>query len=234
MKPTTAYQFIILAVVLLLTQYRCTTCSSSKSFSDNEKTLTADTNRVLMDDVLSEKLQQNCSLWLNSWEKGLKTDSFMLVSNYTLPLSTDWEEFDISEKDFSDYWDKIYYSPNGSYALDLYSYSLIIDKKGAEIHAELDVDIQIYVIDIAHHQRLPILFLGPSASIDDGYWLSDSNVVLVGWDRCVDCPEEAYRPNVCKVNVFTGETFEYQYNATFSQYNKDFLKQKFPEIIFDF
>ena len=73
-----------------------------------------------------------------------------------------------------------------------------------------------------------------SPTIDDGYWLSDSSVVLVGWERCVDCPEEAYRPNVRKINVFTGETAEYQYDAAFSHYNKDFLKQKFPAIIFDF
>ena len=146
----------------------------------------------------------------------------------------DWEKFDISDKCFSDYQDKICYSPNGSYALDLYSYNLLLNKKGAKLYAVLDADIQIYVMDIAHHQRLPVLFLGPSASIDDGYWLSDSNVVLVGWERCVDCPEEAYRPNVCKINVFTGETAEYQYDAAFPHYNKDFLKQKFPAIIFDF
>ena len=232
MKPVVTYQFIIL-VILSLTQYSCSTCSSSKSFSDSEKTLTEDTNRVMMDAVLSEKLQQNCSVWFNSWERGLKTDSFALVSSYTSPLSTDWEEFDISGKDFSDYRDKIYYSPNSSYALDLYSYNLILNKKGAEIHAELDVDIQIYVIDIAHHQRYPILFLGPSSSIDDGCWLSDSTVVLVGWEMCLDCPEDAYRPVVRKVNVFTGETVEYQYNAAFPHYNMGFLKQKFPKIIFD-
>ena len=232
MKSLVTYQFIIL-IVLSLTQYRCSTCSSSKSFSDSEKTLTEDTNRVMMDAALSEKLQQNCGLWLNSWGRGLETDSFALVRGYTSPLSTDWEEFDISGKDFSDYRDKIYYSPNGSYALDLYSYSLILNKKGAEIHAVVDADIQVYLIDIPHHQRRPVLFLGPTASIDDGCWLSDSIVVLVGWERCYDCPEEAYRPNVCKVNVFTGETVEYQYDAAFSHHNSGFLKQKFPDIIFD-
>ena len=189
---------------------------------------------VVIDDSLSESLHRHCSLWLNSWEEELKTDSFTLVRSDTLPLSNDWEKFDISDKCFSDYQDKIYYSPNGSYALDLYSYNLTLNKKGAKLYAVLDADIQIYVIDIAHYQRLPILFLGPSASIDDGYWLSDSNVVLVGWKRCVDCPEEAYRPNVRKINVFTGETAEYQYYAAFPHYNKDFLKQKFPAIIFDF
>ena len=189
---------------------------------------------AVMDDSVSETLCQQCGLWLNSWERELKTDSFTLVRSYTSPLTTNWEKFDISDKCFSDYQDKIYYSPNGSYALDLYSYNLTLNKKGTKTYAELDVDIQIYVIDIDHHQRLPILFLGPSASIDDGYWLSDSNVVLVGWERCIDCPEEAYRPNVCKINVFTGETAEYQYDAAFPHYNKDFLKQKFPNIIFDF
>ena len=233
MNPAVVYQFIILVVVLLLTQYRCTTCSSTKSFSDSEKTLTEDTSRVMIDGALSEKLLQNCSLWLNSWERGLKTDSFALVRSYTSSLSTDWEKFDISEKYFSDYRDKIYYSPNGSYAVDLYSYNLILNKKGAIIHAELDADIQIYLIDISHHQRRPVFFLGPSSSIDDGCWLSDSTVVLVGWERCFDCPEEAYRPNVRKVDVFTGDTDEYQYTAAFSQHNKDFLKQKFPDVVFD-
>lgn len=189
---------------------------------------------IIMDDSLSETLRQHCNLWLNSWERELKTDSFALVRSYISSLSTDWEKFDISEKYFSDYRDKIYYSPNGFYALDLYSYNLILNKKGAKTHAVLDADIQIYVIDIAHHQRLPILFFGPSASIDDGYWLSDSTVVLVGWERCFNCPEEAYTPVVSKVNVFTGKTVEYYYKSVFSHYNKDYLKQKFPKIIFDF
>ena len=141
---------------------------------------------AVMDDSLSETLRQHCNLWLNSWERELKTDSFTLTRSYTAPQSTDWENFDVSDKCFSDYQDKIYYSPNGSYALDLYSYNLTLNKKGAKTHAALDADIQIYVIDIAHHQRLPILFLGPSASIDDGYWLSDSTVILVGWESCDD------------------------------------------------
>jgi hypothetical protein len=38
---------------------------------------------------------------------------------------------------------------------------------------------------------------------------------------------------VRKVDVFTGETDEYQYTAAFSQHNKDFLKQKFPDVVFD-
>ncbi len=224
-------QYIPFIFLLLLFPY-CSTPTSSTL--ENNQTSQTNSEIAVMDDSLSESLCHNCGLWLNSWERGLKTDSFALVRSYISTLSTEWEEFNISEKDFSDYRDKIYYSPNGSYALDLYSYNLILNKNGAKIHAVLDADIQIYVINIAHHQRVSILFFGPSASIDDGYWLSDSTVVLVGWERCFDCPEEAYRPNVCKVNVFTGETFEYQYNATFSQYNKDFLKQKFPEIIFDF
>ena len=237
-------QYIPFIFLLLLFPY-CSTPTSSTlennqaspsaiSIQNKDQTCQTFSEIAVMDDSLSESLCHNCGLWLNSWERGLKTDSFALVRSYISTLSTEWEEFNISEKDFSDYRDKIYYSPNGSYALDLYSYNLILNKNGAKIHAVLDADIQIYVINIAHHQRVSILFFGPSASIDDGYWLSDSTVVLVGWERCFDCPEEAYRPNVCKVNVFTGETFEYQYNATFSQYNKDFLKQKFPEIIFDF
>lgn len=189
---------------------------------------------AVMGDSLSSTLRQHCSLWLNSWERELKADSFTLVRSYTSSLSTGWEEFDISEKYFSDYRDKISYSPTGSYALDLYSYNLILSKKGAKTYAELDADIQIYVIDVARHQRLPIFFLGPTASIDDGYWLSNSTVVLAGWERCFDCPEEAYRPNMYKVNVFTGETVKYDYSTTFSQYNKDYLKQKFPKVIFDF
>ena len=224
-------QYIIPFIFLLLLFPYCSTPTSSTL----EKNQTSQTysETVGMDDSLSESLRHNCSLWLNSWEKGLETDSFALVRSYTASLSTDWEEFDISGKDFSDYRDKIYYSPNGSYALDLYSYNLILNKKGAETHAVVDADIQVYLIDIPHHQRRPVLFLGPTASIDDGCWLSDSTVVLVGWERCFKCPEEAYTPIVSIVNVFTGKTVEYQYNAAFSHYNGDFLKQKFPKIIID-
>ena len=227
-------QLFIPFLFMMLMSSHCSTPPSTSSSIENNQTSQTYSEIAVMDDSLQETLHQHCSLWLNSWERELKTDSFALVRSYKSSLSTDWEKFDISEKYFSDYRDKIYYSPNGFYALDLYSYNLILNKKGAKTHAVLDTDIQIYVIDIAHHQRLPVLFLGPSASIDDGYWLSDSTVVLVGWERCFDCPGEEYRPDVCKVNVFTGETVKYNYIATFSHYNKDFMKQKFPKIIFDF
>ncbi len=240
-------QFFIPFIFLMLMCFKCSTHTSTSSLFENDQTSQSATsvptnNQIsqtyseitVMDDSLSSTIQQHCSLWLNSWGRELKTDSFAYVRSYTSSLSTDWEKFDISDQHFSDYQDKVYYSPNGSYALDLYSYNLILNRKDAKIYAELDADIQIYVIDIPHHQRLPILFLGPSESINDGYWLSDSIVVLVGWERCFDCTEETYRPNVCKFDVFTGEIVEYHYNATFSHCNNNFLKQKFPKIIFDF
>lgn len=238
--------FVPLLFLMLICCHCSTPTSTSSSFENdqafqsittvptNDQTSQMNSGITVMDDSLSSTLHQNCRLWLNSWGNELKTDSFVFVSSYTLHPSTDWEKFDISGENFSDYQDKIYFSPNGTYALDMYSYNLILNKKESEIYAELDADIQIYVIDIPHHQRLPILFLGPSASVNDGYWISDSTVVLVGWERCFDCHEEAYRPEVCKVNVFTGEAVKYQYNAVFSHYNRDFLKRKFPKIIFDF
>lgn len=239
-------QLVIPILLLMLLCFHCSAPTSTSSMfereqssqsatstSTNDQTKQTFSEFAVMDDSLSRTLRQHCSLWLNSWERSLRTDSFAFVRNYTSPLPANWEKFDISDQHFSDYRDKIYYSPNGSYALDLYSYNLIINRKNDKIYAELDLDIQVYVIDIPRHQRHPILFVGPSESIDDGYWLSDSTVVLVGWEMCYDCPKEAYIPVVRKVNVFTGETVEYDYNVAFPHYNSGFLQQKFPEIIFD-
>ena len=181
-----------------------------------------------------KKIILNCNLWLNSWDGGLMLDSFVFADSYTLPLLTWWEKFDVLDDTPFLYHDMLYYSPNGLNALDLYSSHIILSKHNKMIHAILDVDAKVYLIDTRHKQRMTILQCGSLESIDDGFWLSDSMAVFVGSETFLDNGNQTYRPYILLVNVFNRSASEFQYNKVFSNTNENFLKQKFPWISFDY
>lgn len=221
-------------IILLLMQHQCSSFSSANLSSNSNLSIELDTNAIALDDSVSNAMLLNCNLWLNSWKGGLMLDSFVFADSYTLPLLTWWEKFDVLDDTLFLYHDMLYYSPNGLNALDLYSSHIILSKHNKMIHAILDVDAKVYLIDTRHKQRMTILQCGSLESIDDGFWLSDSMAVFVGSETFLDNGNQTYRPYILLVNVFNRSASEFQYDNVFSNTNENFLKQKFPWISFDY
>lgn len=215
--------------------HQCSSYSSDNLSPKSKHSTEVETSAILLDDSLSNAMLLNSNLWLNSWDGGLMLDSFVFAGSFTLPPLTWWENFDISEDtSFLLYHDMLCYSPNGLYALDLYSSHILLSEYNKMKHATLDVDIKVHLLDTQHKKRMLILQCGSLESVDDGFWLSDSMVVFVGFETFLDNGNQTFQPYLLLVNVFNRGASEFRYNKVFSNTNEEFLRQKFPAIYFDY
>ena len=226
-------KYFIPMILLLLMQHQCSTSSSSKLSSENEQLMQGGKKTVIVEDSLSNALFLNCTTWINSWEKNLTTDSFVFVKKFMLPSISWWEDFDILEESNALYCDMLCHSPNGMWVLDLYSSQIELSKDNSKIHGTMDVDTEVYLIDVKRKQKMPIFQCGSLESVDDGFWLSDSVTIIVGSTTCLENGSQTYQPYMLMINVFTGNASEFKYTKKFPHPNMNFLKQKFPKIIFD-
>ena len=74
------------------------------------------------------------------------------------------------------------YSPDKKKALDLGSYGTVItkDKKGQTKIEPGEPDVEVAVIDLQSKKRRRIFFSGPGSSVEKGFWMNDSTIVLAG------------------------------------------------------
>ncbi len=74
------------------------------------------------------------------------------------------------------------YSPDQKKVLDLGSYGTMVsrNKKGETKIASGEPDSEVAVIDLETNKRRRIFYSGPGTTIDHGFWLNDSTLVLAG------------------------------------------------------
>ncbi|MBO9562182.1 MAG: hypothetical protein J7621_05380 [Niastella sp.] len=102
----------------------------------------------------------------SSWE-----DSSLLVS----PFKPD-------KNFFASYGPFLKYSPDKSMFIDLDSYNIDIqkDSKGRFTGNEIGPDFEVSLVNLKDSTRTRLVFLGPGGSIEDGLWLDDNTLVLMG------------------------------------------------------
>jgi hypothetical protein len=80
------------------------------------------------------------------------------------------------------YGDFLKYSPDSTKFIDLDSYNLAIstNKSGKRIAEDMGPDTEVSLVNLEDSTKTRLVFLGPGASIEDGSWLDNENIVLVG------------------------------------------------------
>lgn len=83
---------------------------------------------------------------------------------------------------FEAYGKFLKYSPDSTKFIDLDSYNIDIekDKQGRWVGRGLGPDTEISMIDLESKQKKRMVFVGPSGSIEEGAWLDNETLVLVG------------------------------------------------------
>jgi hypothetical protein len=83
---------------------------------------------------------------------------------------------------YASYGPFLKYSPDSSMFIDLDSYNIEIrkDSKGRYIGSELGPDCEVSLVDIEGGKKTRLVFLGPGGSIEDGIWLDNQTLVLMG------------------------------------------------------
>lgn len=72
------------------------------------------------------------------------------------------------------------FSPDSSQFIDLYSYGLMLEKKGKKIIASGEVDQSVTLCNLKTKEWKRIAFFGPSANMEEAVWVSPTKFVLAG------------------------------------------------------
>jgi hypothetical protein len=141
-------------------------------------------------------------------------------------MTDSWQDDSLTVVDFkpaANYFDTyktlLKYSPDSTRFLDLDSYNIAIDKdkNGRLSGNESGPDTEISMVNVRSNKKTRLLFSGPGSSVEDGSWIDNDNVVLMGFQETAPAsnaaPAQASGSNTGgKVPVI------WRYNLTTSTY----------------
>ena len=180
MKP-----FIALAGLIFL--MACTSNSNQSANSDSSAIAPQDTlttySPVDSSTEFLDTFSSNLQPWLEQTTRNaqVRLKDFKYAENWVDDsLVVTKQNF---EKDFLKAYESVLvYSPDEKKVLDLGSYGSISSKSktGKTRVQQGGPDTEVAVIDINSKKRRRIFFSGPGNSVEKGFWMNDSTVVLAG------------------------------------------------------
>jgi len=124
----------------------------------------------------------NLQPWLQkTTRQTLRLDNFKYADN----LVQDFPRIttaNLTPDFYKTYKSVLIYSPDSSKVLDLGSYGAMVTKnaEGKTTLVQGEPDSEIAVLDRVTRKRRQLLWFGPTTSVEHGFWLNDSTVLLAG------------------------------------------------------
>lgn len=112
------------------------------------------------------------------------------------------------------YYPYFIYNTDSSYALDLYSYNVLLVKKGGKTIGKAGgPDMEVGLVDLKNHNRRRVYFGGPSSALLDGKWVDRNHFLLLTGEVING---EAFEPTILKYTLPLHTRVHYLYSDTIS------------------
>ena len=221
------YLFQILILLLLIS------CSSKSENSD----LTQLKDQIVVDgqiNIVAAKIG-NYSFELRDWLKyyskySIRLTEFEFQREDKLPdISAIVDAFDVTNDIFAPFYK---YSPDSSIILDLISYNVTIEKndKNQLVLVGSEPDSEVAIFDLENKAWHRILFVGTTEVIEDGFWINNNCLVIVGQSYGND--HTKCKPSIWFVDLEKDIIQTFQYNKCIDSLKCDYLeKVKFKKLI---
>ncbi|HTE25639.1 hypothetical protein [Flavitalea sp.] len=142
---------------------------------------------VLSDETIALFNQSGFSTFAKSkspafdWSKFRMMNSWKEDSLYITP-------FEPASNFYEIYKPYLKYSPDGSMFIDLDSYNLALEKdeNGRQVAIESGPDTEVSLVNVKDKKKTRLVFLGPGSSIEDGSWIDNDNLILLGFQESGD------------------------------------------------
>ncbi|MGN6401422.1 MAG: hypothetical protein ACTHMD_13275, partial [Flavisolibacter sp.] len=97
------------------------------------------------------------------------------------------------------YYAYFIYNPGSSYAIDLYSYNIVLVKKnGTTVGKAGGPDTEVGLVDIKNNTRRRIYFGGSSSAVLNAKWINDNEFLLMTGELIED---ESFNPTILKYTL---------------------------------
>jgi hypothetical protein len=171
----------------------------------------------------SIELQSVENGWLEYYASyAVHRDSFKTISTDTLPgivssfVGKPWAP-EISNL--------LIYSPDSTRILDIYGYNFILfENELGQMEFGTEADTEVLLYDMSRKKRIRLLFVGPSVTVEDGFWLNDNEILLTGMYR--ESQDEGYRPVMWKVSVIKKTIQYFEYMRVIPDLRPEYIKDK--------
>lgn len=111
----------------------------------------------------------------------------------------DSNAYPINQQELKPYYPYFIYSPDSSYAIDIYSYNIIFEKRDGKTIAQASgPDTEAGLIDINNKTRKRVLFGGSSMIILDGVWLDNHEFLIAGGEIIGN---KLFQPHIWHINI---------------------------------
>lgn len=171
----------------------------------------------------SIELQSVENGWLEYYQAyAVHRDSFRSVSTETLPV--------ISSSFVGKPWapelsSLMIYSPDSTRVLDIYGYNFILfENELGQMEFGTEADTEVLLYDMKRKKRIRLMFVGPSVTVEDGFWLSESEILLTGLYR--EPQDEGYRPVMWKVTLNDNRLQYFEYMRIIPGLHSEYVKDK--------
>jgi len=196
----------------------CNSGSDQQADADTTATTTPESDTVITYSPVDTSTEfitvfsSNLQPWLErtTRQSTLRLDNFQYADNW-VEDSLIISPANLTPDFYKTYKAVLVYSPDSSKLLDLGSYGAMVskDNTGKTHMVQGEPDAEIAVLDRLTRKRRRIFFFGPGTSIEQGFWMNDSTIVLAG--KTEDQNANAVKPMIWTVRMDDNSNFYTRY-----------------------
>ncbi len=174
-----------------------------------DSTITETIDTVLTQNIISVFQQSGSVKKIREVENGFDFTRFRMVNTWKEDTAMS-QPFTISASYLKGQGNLLKFSPDSSYLLDLDSYAIELNAtKKSEPVKMRGPDTEVSLIDIENKNKIRLLFMGPAGSIEEGGWMDNDNIVLLGMEERSNDGKRI--PVIWKYHVPTKTFYLYEY-----------------------
>jgi hypothetical protein len=192
-------------------------------------------NKTLIKKNFSVDLKINLSQWVGFYEKispDFKMSGFRIFeTNILKPYQEPLGDSAFKKRFFDLYNPYLKYSPDSSKAIDLYSYTYVLDYDSeGKVVGFGDVDCQLAIVDLKKQKRIILQTFGSAGQFQDSFWLNNDSII-VAWIGTSD--GEFYEPFYSVIDLKTYLTHNYKLDTDLNLSESNYADLIFKNIEFE-
>ena len=199
--------------------------------------ITVDTNinKSLIEQDFNIDLKNRLTPWIRYYKKiapDFKISGFKNYENKVLrPYQVIIGDSAFKKRFFDLYNPYLKYSPDSSKAVDLYSYSYVLDYNSeGKVIGFGDIDCQLAIIDLEKQKRIVLQTFGSAGQFQDSFWLNNDSII-VAWIGTSD--GEFYEPFYSVIDLKTYLTHNYKLDKDLNLSEVNYVDLIFKNIEFE-
>jgi hypothetical protein len=126
------------------------------------------------------------------------------------------------------YYPLFIYNADSSYAIDLYSYNVILrEKNGKTVVNQAGPDVEVALVDLKNQTRKRIYFGGSSSAVLDAKWINNNELILLTGEII---SASKFQPQVLQYKLSDNTANEFIYADTLEVSVKDYNDRRLQDL----